>query len=252
MIMKEQTCGIKNFSVTGVTEGKPLALVEKLKICGVFAGVGATRLMGELIRPWRLKNGRFSSVILETSASSSTFWRRVFTWPLNRASPEPGVRVNCPWLFILFFETAEDGVLRLAIARPTMGESFVISMRADRSCCWFLELFCIVFDTVFSDSSPFPVINKRDHIKNTIWWKSRSIFWILKRRRRTCRSSSQSLWSGHSSCGWWGFHWCKLRNKILKFLMWVRREWKIFYDCRRWREDGSSSRCLWGTDWEII
>ena len=100
--------------------------------CGVLAGVGARSWTGDGPgRPNTTRNGGRSpeeSLLLTNSASSSTFCSRVFTWPLSRASPDPGV------FFIAqtrFLTADEDGVFSLA--RPTMGESLVMSRRADLS-----------------------------------------------------------------------------------------------------------------------
>lgn len=72
--------------------------------------------------------GRVSSV-----PSSSTLCKRVFTCPLKRASPEPGVFLIL--LFFLLHMNPEGGV---CIARPTIGESLVMSISADLSSCALL------------------------------------------------------------------------------------------------------------------
>ena len=129
-------------------------------ICGVLAGVGARSPAGD----WRWTNGRLSKESLEISASSSTFCKRVFTCPLNKASPEPGVIIFGRQLRCLV--TDEIGVIKLPAANPTIGESLVISISADRSCpftppkSWDFRFLCRDFDKpLLSHSSTFPENN---------------------------------------------------------------------------------------------
>lgn len=109
------------------------------------------------------KGATISMDSLEMTASSSTLCKRVFTWPLNRASPEPGVIV------VFFFAVDDNGVsiMSLPFASPTIGESFDMSTSAHRlSCCCCALLLCRVFETLFfpeHSSFFFPVKTK---IKN--------------------------------------------------------------------------------------
>lgn len=130
----------------------PLPSTERSLTCGVFAGVGARNPVGEFpIRPWRWRKGRFSKESFESSASSSTCCNRVLTWPLNKASPEPGVLLARRLLSLII---ADDGV---CIATPTIGESLVMSIRADRSCCCCCFPFLgLDLDKPVSESSFFP------------------------------------------------------------------------------------------------
>ena len=159
------------FSSTGdwVKEANPLLwelpLAERFRICGVFAGVGAARVKGELMKAWRWRKGLFSEDNLECSASSSTFCSKVLTCPLKSASPEPGVPSCFALLLNLFLDMADDGVSKLPIASPTIGESLVISIRAERSCC-FPFFLCLDFVRPVSDSSIFPEETRKIKIKS--------------------------------------------------------------------------------------
>ena len=157
-------------------------------MCGVLAGVGARSPIGELMS-WR--KGRLSSESLESTASSSTFCNSVFTWPLSNASPEPGV-----FFTLLLPLCFANGVSRLPpFASPTIGESFVMSISADRSCCC-CALLCLDFDMFFSESSIFPdeKKEKRKINVNPFWnsemgwvlWKKVWIFfcWAIWRKKR--------------------------------------------------------------------
>lgn len=156
----KKTWDISKFSSTGdcVKEAnstvRELPLAETFKICGVLAGVGATRVKGELMKPWSWRECLFSKDNLESSASSSTFCSKVLTCPLKSASPEPGVP-SCFLLLLNLFLDKADGVSKLPAASPTIGESLVISINADRSCCFPLFL-CLDFVKPVSNSSTFP------------------------------------------------------------------------------------------------
>lgn len=139
-------------------EANPLLASDRFETCGVFAGVGARSRIGELTKPWRWRKGRLSRDSFESSASSSTFCKSVLTWHLSKASPDPGVLfLN---LMVLCLVMADDGVSKPPVATPTIGESFVISISADRSCCCFV-IFCLDFETLFSESSIFPEEHKQ-------------------------------------------------------------------------------------------
>lgn len=105
--------------------------------CGVLAGVGARRWAGDLARPmgaWMRRmlgeGGAAAAQEEEEEASWWTFWRSVLTWPRRSASPDPGVRREA--LVGRALAAVEAGVRRPEEARPTMGESLVMSCRAGR------------------------------------------------------------------------------------------------------------------------
>uniref|UniRef100_A0A7C9EK02 Uncharacterized protein n=1 Tax=Opuntia streptacantha TaxID=393608 RepID=A0A7C9EK02_OPUST len=85
---------------------------------------------------------------LDIRASSSTLCQRVWTWPRSSASPEPGVLFHR----LLCFTIDETGVSNLPLARPTMGESLVMSISRDRS--WF-PVLGFNFECPFSECSIF-------------------------------------------------------------------------------------------------
>lgn len=111
-----------------------LAAAEATPICGVLAGVGARSCAGDLATPrsaWMRAGGLASAAAAAEPCSSLTLWRSALTWPRRSASPDPGVRRGLGRVLV----AVAAGVLSWRLppaARPTMGESLVMSCSAAR------------------------------------------------------------------------------------------------------------------------